>query len=360
MAKNIFLSLLVLLLMLLLSEGAWRILFSRGDVHRVYDRELGRVNPPNTEWTMRTPEYTTHIRTNSRGFRGQEFPVKDRDNELRILFIGDSFVEAKQVPEHERFVEQLGQRLEERLGRPITVRALGIGGADPVKELVFYRNLGRTFEADYVVQVLFAENDLVGRDMHFIASRNEHGKFILEEIWPEAPPDCSWKCVMLKKSEIIRRTYLFARTIKQKNQELALHTLLRDFIWYTNTGQKQAEEERFALLTMFARTMREEVERDGGRYIALLMPGAFEIHEEWREEVIEEYRDRVSREEWNPSGLLDRIVEEFSDISVLDLRPAFLAQAKQGHLLYYKLDPHLNEYGHDTVTDALLKAILSL
>ena len=357
---NGLLFLAVLLLMLLLAEGAWRLLFSRGDVHRVYDPELGRVNPPHAEWVMRTPEYVTHIRTNSRGFRGPEFPEERTEDEVRILFIGDSFVEAKQVEEEDRFVEQVGNALADRWHRPVVTRALGVGGADPAKELLFYRNLGREFDPDIVVQVLFPENDLPLRHGHYTVSHRE-GVLTLESIWPEVAPSCDWKCRFLQKSELVRRMYLLMRHVQRESKDTALPTLLGDFFWYTTEGQQVMQEERLPLLSLFTGTLQQEVEADGAEFFAVLIPGAFEMYETWRDEAIEQYGS-VPQDIWNPSGVLDLVGEEFTEkkIPFVDLRSAFHAQVREGEFLHYKLDSHLHERGHGTVTDVLVEELTKI
>ncbi|HLD71057.1 MAG TPA: hypothetical protein VI873_00385, partial [Candidatus Peribacteraceae bacterium] len=110
---NIALSLVVLTVMLLLAEGAWRLFVSRGDLGRHFDAMLGYVNQPSRTWTIRTTEYVTTMQTNSRGFRGAEFTAAPKADELRILFLGDSFVEAKQVPLEDRFAERTAKILSE-------------------------------------------------------------------------------------------------------------------------------------------------------------------------------------------------------------------------------------------------------
>ena len=108
---NIALACIVFIVMLLLAEGAWRLIMSNGDMQRQYDPRVGLVNPPHAEWTVRAPEFVTRMRTNALGFRGPELTPRVDPEEVRILFLGDSFVEEKPVAEEDRFVEQAAKLL---------------------------------------------------------------------------------------------------------------------------------------------------------------------------------------------------------------------------------------------------------
>ncbi|MDO8648452.1 MAG: hypothetical protein Q7R81_01585 [Candidatus Peregrinibacteria bacterium] len=356
---NIVLALIVFAVMLLLAEGAWRLFVSRGDRSRTFDPELGLVNEPNAQWTIHTPEFTTTMETNSRGFRGPEMPTAPKSDELRILFLGDSFVEAKQVPLVERFVEQVGGLLSQRTRKAVLFRALAVGGAEPSREYLFYDRIGEAFDPDIVVQVFFLENDLQPLDGVYDFSGT--GDILtLEGIEVRSPPPCGFKCQILKHSEVALRTYQVLRQMRSTSQK-NVRALLGEgeFYWYTQEGQEAAEKERrFEILGAFADAVRIRVEARGGQYLAVLMPGGFEIHPEWQEEIIARFEDAVPRSAWNPEGLLTRAGAALEErgIAVLDLRPAFHATAEQG-LLYFKLDPHLNSVGHTLAAERILEAI---
>lgn len=350
-----------LLVMLVLAEGAWRLFIAKGDIGREYDPELGRINPRNAEWTIHTTEFRTTMRTNADGFRGPPLNAWPRQSgEIRILFIGDSFVEAKQVPEEIRFAERAGKLLEEKLGRPVTVRALGVGGAEPARELLFYRRLGRSFDPDIVVQVLFPENDLLSQTGSY-RLREDEGTLTLEEVWVHPPPPCDFKCALLQRSELAVQVYRLLRSLRETPSS---DPLRGDFGMYTEKGLRQWERERrFSVTAAFVDALRDDAERDGARFLGLLVPGAFEIHASWREEVQRRYA-ATQPEEWRPSGVMDRFTEALRtrQIDLLDLRSPFLSFAADhpADVLYYPLDPHLKPEGHKIAASALADRLTSL
>lgn len=359
---NMVLALIVFVAMLLLAEGAWRLFIAKGNLGREYDPLFGRINPRNAAWTIRTPEFTTAMRTNADGFRGPPLETGQRQpGEIRILYIGDSFVEAKQVPEEGRFAERTEKLLEEKLGRPVTVRALGVGGAEPARELLFYRRLGRSFDPDIVVQVLFPENDLLGMTGSYSFVHGVTGELSVKDIWVDAPPSCSWKCQLLRRSELAVQAY---RLFRRLHEMPSADPLLGDFGMYTERGQRQWERERrFEVTAAFVDALRDEVERDGARFLVLLMPGAFEIHAPWQEEIRQRYAETANTE-WRPSGLMDIVKESLRKkrMDVLDLRPLFLSAAADHpeDFLYYPLDPHLQPEGHRITASAVADYLFPL
>lgn len=355
---NLLLSAAVTAVTLLGAEFAWRQIVGNGDVSREFNEKLRFVNPPNAEWVVHTRDYRTHIRTNSLGFRGPEMPAEPKGKELRVLFLGDSFVEAKQVEEGERFVERTEALLEETLGRPVMTRALGMGGSNPALELLYYREIGRAFQPDIVVQVLFPENDLLPMEGPY-SFRTESGDLVLEDIWVEPAPPCPWKCEMLKRSAVLRALYHSLR--KRETRETTDLRQLGDYYWYTLEGQDVLKNEnRWAVLQALVETLQSEVEQDGGKFLVALMPSGFEMQPAWQEEYLSEHS--LPRDFWDIGALLTTAYDTLREkwIEVLDLRFAFLvlSASPDAHPLYYKSDPHLSLRGHEAIAQAVAQAIL--
>lgn len=356
---NIALMVGVFVIMFLLMEGAWRLTMSSGDMQRQYDPRVGLVNPPHAEWTVRTPEFVTRMHTNALGFRGPELAPRVDPQELRVLFLGDSFVEEKPVADEERFVEQTATLLSKELSRPVMARALAVGGANPGRELLFYREYGRSFDPDIVVQVLFLENDLFTASGSFAFRRDASGALELTEIRPEPPPVCPFKCQLLRRSEVLVQIYRLVRG--RGNTEGA--PSLGDLVGYTIIGQEQYETEgRFDVLRALVQALRNDVEKDGAVFVTVLMPAGFEIEEEWSKEIREEVSTVVPSDGWRPSWLLNtgKMVLEGAGIRVLDLRPAIAAQTNDNQHLYWRINGHLNAVGSRVVAEALTQYLRGL
>jgi len=132
---------------------------------------------PGARFVYRRREFSVPIEYNAFGMRDRERRTERASNEVsRIALVGDSQVEAKEVP----FDSTLGQRLERALqkalpSRPIEVLNLGVSGYGTVATRARYQHLGVRFRPDIVVY-LFMENDLddnVAKDARLYEDRGD-------------------------------------------------------------------------------------------------------------------------------------------------------------------------------------------
>ena len=356
---NIVLALVVFALMFLLAEGTWRLTISSGDMQRQYDPLVGLVNPPMLSgWSARLNSSPGCVRMRwGSGVRSSRRAGIRRS-------CGSCFWAIRSWRKN-RSLRRIALSNERRssfqgeLGRPVTSRALAVGGANPARELLFYRVYGRAWDSDVVIQVLFLENDLFSRSGSYLFRRDSSGALELADIRPEPFLPCSLKCQLLRKSEVLLQIYRIVRGRGSGDGKPGLG----DLAGYTIDGQKQYEEEgRFDVLRALVQALRQDVEKDGAIFFTVLMPAGFEIEDEWRKEIQEQYRDVMPDTGWRPSWLLDRggNILESAGIRVLDLRPALVARAAQDQHLYLRINGHLNAAGSRAVAEEIIETIAKL
>lgn len=98
-------------------------------------------------------DYSAQVRTNSLGFRDSERSPQKPDNTIRIALLGDSMVEALEVP----FDKTAGQLLEKKLNndlqtpsRNYEVLNFGMGAFGITQSLLNYTEYVQIFNPDYV------------------------------------------------------------------------------------------------------------------------------------------------------------------------------------------------------------------
>lgn len=102
------------------------------------------------------------VRINSLGIRDFETTLRKPPEVFRIVFLGDSYVEARQVAMEDTVVKQLERRLL-RHGR-FEVLNLGMNGFSTTQEYLRLREFGMRFEPDMVLFAFQSGNDV--RDNH--------------------------------------------------------------------------------------------------------------------------------------------------------------------------------------------------
>ena len=79
----------------------------------VTDPVLGMLYRPGVNFVFREEGYA-NVQINQEGFRDVDWPVDKPADEIRIAVLGDSFMEATQVPVEERVTEQMADLLSPR------------------------------------------------------------------------------------------------------------------------------------------------------------------------------------------------------------------------------------------------------
>jgi hypothetical protein len=103
------------------------------------------------------------VRINRDGLRDEEHPLAKPPRELRIALLGDSMVEALQVPRDRTFWELVERRLEgcEPLrGRRVEVLNFGVSGYGTAQELLTLRHEVWKYRPDLVLLGFYAGNDV--------------------------------------------------------------------------------------------------------------------------------------------------------------------------------------------------------
>lgn len=124
-----------------------------------YDALLGWKKIPNVTAKYITTEYSITEKINSKGIRGPEYSYEKRNDEYRILVLGDSFAEGYSVEFPELFSEVLKTRLKKSHGtRNYEVINAGTAGYSTDQELLLFQTDGKKYHPDLTI-LMFHDND---------------------------------------------------------------------------------------------------------------------------------------------------------------------------------------------------------
>jgi hypothetical protein len=150
------------LVSLLLAECGLRIAgVGRAVFHRP-DATYGMVLIPGAKgWFVN--EGRAYVTINAAGFRDVDHPKAKPPGTLRIAVLGDSFVEALQVPMKDAFWSVLGDQLAgcgALGGRKVEVMSFGVSGYSTASELLLLRNRVWDWSPDVVLLSFLSGNDV--------------------------------------------------------------------------------------------------------------------------------------------------------------------------------------------------------
>jgi hypothetical protein len=363
-----------LLLTVLTLEGALRVAARlrgggkeglEGQGYTTYDPLLGWRKRPWARVTYARREYTVGLEINGRGLRDPERGYDAAPGMLRVLALGDSFVEGYTVPLAQTVTQQLEAGLR-RAGR----RAEVINGATLAystdQEYLFYRSEGVRY-LPRVVLLFFYYNDVVYNDREDYFGRAKPAfdagpagltlrRYPVRRSRPpepiEAPPPEPARARSALVQWLAERLRTGAPRAYDRLARIGLwrpvprrvpRTELRVYLRRAGPDVARAWDVTAAVLAQLAR----EVERNGSRLLVVYVPSRMEVQDDsWTLTLMQYAR---TPDAWDRGQVVARLTRlgARAGYQVLDLTPALRA-ADRGFRgrPYYAFDGHWTALGH--------------
>jgi lysophospholipase L1-like esterase len=352
MTRRLLLSLAALLLALAALEVGVRLLRPQ-PLAAMETPELlrGAFTAPG-EHPSRTGEYAVTVHVNAQGFVDREWGPRT-PGRVRVVVLGDSFVQAAQVPLEDGF----GRVLESILGPEVEVLSLGVPGAGTATALGVLERYALPLQPDLVLLGFLVGNDVLNAspllepkdDKPFLAL--EHGALV-----PTSPADTlarpwrlgplwRWSHAWRLVSREIARRHLAARRI-------ALGAGLPLDLRVHDPAPSPAWDEAWAVTDALVGALAARCDRAGVRFATLLFPTAEEATAVGRAAALTRWPAIAG---WDLDAARRRAgVLAAAHGPVLDLQPAFAAaEAADPAPLYFPEDGHWTARGHRVAAEAV-------
>jgi hypothetical protein len=147
---------------LLVLEAVVRVTGLEGDFFFQLDPAVGAIHIPRKRGWALTPLGARRIEINSHGYRGAEWTFDKPAGTYRVAVLGDSFVEAFQMPDDRTFTSRLEDGLRQACGgtRRFEVMNFGVSGFGTGQELETLRLRAARFHPDLVLLYFYGSNDV--------------------------------------------------------------------------------------------------------------------------------------------------------------------------------------------------------
>lgn len=314
-------------------------------------------------------EWRTYVTVNSNGLRDREIPYAKPTGGRRVLLLGDSITEALQVPLERTFAKLVEASLQTH-DAAIDVINGGHAGYGTDNALFFYREEGRRYAPDLVLQVFNFQNDILenSRRLYRQAYENADAQF---------PPKPSFELTAdgtLESFPLPATTAAGNPARRWMTSHLFLVRALERIARGATPAQPAAKlvpplnyqvyapwtedwSDAWRVTTRLIQELRAEVERSGAAFAVVLMPA----------------REMVAPSTLANASLLfgldpkaydldrpRRAMRNFllaENIPFLDLLPEMQAKAVQGVPLFFGWDVHMTENGHAEIAPALTEFV---
>lgn len=334
----------------------FRFVLPASDVPRnAFVNEVVRYQPGQSGvWRVRD-EIVAPFQINAQGWNSPlpDYPVERKPGVSRIAFVGDSFVEALQVPFDKSFAEAVGAKIA--IKGPVEVQRFGVAGAPLSQYLQMVEREVEQRRPDRIV-VMIVHNDFdesfvfkPGRyTSSFLKLRIEGGK-VVGEVQPQP-----WRAGWL---EFVRQsaTARFLLYRWQVRPQALVDAILGP--------AKAAGEGGYAANIDVASVLALEAEiRVATDYLFARLKARADSIGAKLQFVMDGDREAIyAGRKDSPALKLNRIAAETAarhGIAFLDLHPVFAAEwAKAGKRFEFQADAHWNEYGHQVAGAAIAEAL---
>lgn len=315
---------------------------------------IGERYVPNFEGEIYVSEVEkrVHIRINESGFRGVNRPQKKPNGVRRVALIGDSFIAAMASEEKDTAAVQLEQLLNESdEANRWEVLNFGISGAGTGTELVVYREVARHYKPDFVVCVVYIDNDISDNSPELSWKSGRIYFALDDDRQPVQLPYASSRRGATNWLNRNSRLYVWQkRLIARARSAISVDTDVVARIYKTKPSREVADswEVTGKLLKMF----RDEVHAHGSRFVVVAIPSPRQVYDDlWKDFVDGTDSSHGTIDRDFPDKQLTRMCAT-ADIPLLLLRPAFRKATpsrsadKEDEWLIIKGRGHFNRAGN--------------
>lgn len=329
---------------------------------------LERENIPNLHTTLinRDTQDKIFIDINSKGFRDYEREYDKLDDVFRILVVGDSFTEARQVQLNETF----HKLLESKLGSAEVISA-GVSGYGTENNLVYLNKWGFGYKPNIVILQFLATNDI--RDNYYgkLYSYNKTEKTILKNY----PLKYSSTKKIFDKIRIsVNSRFHFGVFLENGLVNLNLIESILLNMGLINKKESSQVKQSFVVeaqpwsdeiidgweeTKLLIKEMDKECKKQNIHFIVMITPTNFQTYEEDTNEYIEKIEKELNQTT-DLTGVEKLLIDfaDDNDIETLYLLPNF-KEASKNKDLFGKKDEHFTKEAHKLTTDLIYERLIN-
>lgn len=307
--------------------------------------------------TRYVPKYGHDVSFNSAGMRDREHALEKNAGDFRILVMGDSFMEAYQVPFEQSLPALLEQSLVKDAARGVEVINAGVSGWGTDDELRYYNEYARPMKPDLVVVAMTLHND-ISDNLREKWHTERDGALVEQDVSP-----IPWLRYQRLKVQAFLSTrlqlYQLWRVVRHgRGMRVAAGELRTHVATLFDEPLHDRTARGVRLTELLLARLDSSVRRDGGQLAVVLLPLQYQVSDAGFAAFSQAFPDSAKPRLDRPQVILHEITERLG-IPTVDLLPHFRDwMTTDGRSLYLEGDGHWNEPGHRLATRVVAESLL--
>ena len=333
-----------------------------GAQHRIPHPVLGWRLKPKATYSREMLTSTIRVTHNSQGWRDVEHRLQKPDGVFRVLVLGDSFMEAAEVPLEQAFARQLERRAG-IAGFDIEVMSMAVGGYGTLQEYLVFEQFGKQYAPDLVILAFYAINDVSAN------GEERHNARVRPHLDPGNP--AQWQIVPVDY-DYLQRHFLERSTrhknwanrfvlIRLVNEALRPPRRLHDHIGVSYCKEPAVYTQAWQTTARILNRLQTEVLSIGSQLVVFTVPAMVEVDLYHMQEILSQtpHPEQFCLESAPGNQRLNQILAS-REIEFIDLLPAFRKASREDGLRLYPLDDaHWNAAGHALAAERVLAELIA-
>ncbi|MBZ0316612.1 MAG: SGNH/GDSL hydrolase family protein [Anaerolineae bacterium] len=334
----------VLVIVCLLEIGL-RLLIGNALPPRFFEpsEKFGHFHVPGRSGVQKTDEYESDVVINDKGLRDDDVPYAKPDGEVRILVVGDSFVEGLQVEQDETFANQLEAQCSAAGGTTVTVINGGVSRFGTDNVVLFVEGEGLRYQPDIVIYAFYPNDvtDVLENDLFRLRDGELQAQPIHISNWE------IWRGRLYDWSYVYRMGLVAYLKIQQQQDDTLIDTDWGLILPIYRAELHAREEGAWQIEQALLARLEQSVQAAGSRLMVVALPEIFQAEDAaWAK--VESADEVLVRDA--PQQRMATIMPP--DAGYLDLLPDLQAAAQTTDY-YYDGDGHFNPAGHQFTAQAI-------
>jgi hypothetical protein len=289
--------------------------------------------------------------------RDREHSLNKKEGTFRILLLGDSFMEALQVPFDKSFPNLLQDRLVESSHRSVEIINCAVSGWGTDDQLEYLEQYGLKLQPDLILVGMTIHNDVfdnLEEKFHTFANGKLLAKPRYEMPWLQ------YRSLKIKDflashfhlTQLLRK-YIYRKLVVKTTERLDVHLsqlIRRDESIHLQRGWDMTFQ-------LFNR-IQESGHSVGAETVVFLIPLSIQLYGERLAKLLTDHgatRDEIDLEK--PQTKMVRF-GQVSGIEIIDLFPNFLDRVQEDQRILHVADGHWNAEGHRLAVDVVSRELV--